>query len=454
MSSGSRTSSEGSESYRALTAARKALRLRLERHPRIAAPVGEMRRTFRLVLFRVRARLADARSGDPYFEAGRLFETPVSGLRRRAGLPYGYMATKHPAAVVPGDWDQPPTTILETPYWSEFRAALRGEQPWESTAAYHSVMAPAETETSEWRRRVMTTDGRRVIRGYQSLYESMRSTGCLSQAELAKRRGLGYRPTNTDDISVAVGRDGELLLCQGGHRVETARALGIETVPVWVGVRHPGWWALRRRILTYAAAHGGRVPEPLLHPDLDNIPYRCDCGARYEMVRSVLQPQGGVVVDLSPGWGYFLHRLEQDGYHCAGVFARAEDAYFLERLRIAGDRHFALMHPPEFGGFVDRERVSVLLLLRSLEWWVADDDAKRRLVEFVSRSRPLQIFLEGPPELSSGAAGASETMDEAVRLLAKAMCSAHVEVLGRPAESDVYLLTDEGSNADDRRLKQ
>jgi hypothetical protein len=51
-------------------------------------------------------------------------------------------------------------------------------------------------------------------------------------------RSRGFRPSNTDNVSVAITRSGELLLCQAGHRVEVGRSLGIELIPVWVGVRH------------------------------------------------------------------------------------------------------------------------------------------------------------------------------------------------------------------------
>ena len=441
---------ERREARLTLIAGRKALRLCLETDPRVAVPIGRSRRSLRLLDFHLRARAADARSGDPYLAAGRVFDVPTAALQRRAGLPYGYDPSRRPAAVIPGDWDQPGQTILATHYWTEFRDALQGKRPWESTAAHRAVMSPGDSETREWRRRVLVADGRRVIRGYETLYQSMRSAGCLSQRELASRGGPGYRPTNTDDISVAVGRDGELLLCQGGHRVETARALGIESVPVWVGVRHTEWWAFRRRVLTYADAHGGRVPEPLLHPDLDNIPASWDCRSRFDMIAGGLAPNDGLLIDLSPGWGYFLHRFEELGFDCAGVAAGNNDRYFLDRLRIAGSRRFAVLGEAELTEGVG-EPVVAVLLLRNGDAWLGSDAARGRLEALLAKLRPQHVFIEEPARADGRTSEIGEgDASDGLRACTRAMTSPRIRLLGHVNGRSLFRVSDDSW---DRRLQ-
>jgi hypothetical protein len=423
-----------------LNATRKAVRLSLETHPRAAVLAGQARRAARVVTFRVRSRLADRGSGDPYLDSDRVFYVPTAALRRRTALPYGYDPSRRPGAVVAGDWDQPEgPTIIDSPYWTEFREALEGRHPWPETAAFRAAMRPATAETSAWRRRILTADAQRVIKGYELLYESMRTTGCLSQRELAKRRGRGYRPTNTDDISIAVGRAGELLLCQGGHRVETARTLGIEAVPVWVGVRHADWWALRRRIVAYAVAHGGRVPEPLLHPDLDNTPFACDCGTRFDLVAGVLSAADGLLVDVCPGWGYFLHRFEGLGFDCAGVAADADDRYFLERLRAAGDGRFAIADTAE--SLCVEAPVAAVLLLRGSRALLRTDAGRTALASLFSKTRPLAVFVEGDPQSASTEADSPEPADQMVRFCAAATLLTHVALLGHADGNPIYHLS-------------
>jgi hypothetical protein len=435
-----------------LHAAKLALREALESRPHAAARVGQVRRAGRLLTFNGRARLAERTSGDPYIAVGRVFYVPAAALRHRTGLPYGYNPSRRPGAVVPGDWDQGRESIVDKPDSIEFREALQGRRPWPETAAFRRLTETAESETKLWRRRIMMADAQRVIRGWEQLYESMRSRGCLSQRELAKRRGPGYQPTNTDDISIAVGRAGELLLCQGGHRFEAVLALGIEAVPVWVGVRHPEWWALRRRIVAYAGSHGGHVPEPLLHPDLDNIPFACDCRTRFDMVAAALTASGGSLVDAAPGWGYFLHRFEALGFSCTGIAHAAEDRYFLDHLRVAGEKHFAVADAAESDVVPTEAPVAALLLLRDTRSWLGSETSREALATFLARTRPRHVFVESDAPEGSASTGTEpgESAGEAVRLCAAAMARPQVRLLGYVGARPIYDVSEHVSDSPPR----
>ena len=83
----------------------------------------------------------------------------------------------------------------------------------------------------------------------------------LSQRQLARRGGSTFQPLSTDDISIAIGRTGEMELLQGNHRVEAALTLGSEAVPAWVGLRR----AIGRRsaeIVAYAAVMAAPRQDP------------------------------------------------------------------------------------------------------------------------------------------------------------------------------------------------
>lgn len=50
-----------------------------------------------------------------------------------------------------------------------------------------------------------------------------------------------------NEILVDVGRDGELLLVDGRHRLSIAKILGLDEIPVVKHVRHEQWVARSRR---------------------------------------------------------------------------------------------------------------------------------------------------------------------------------------------------------------
>jgi hypothetical protein len=364
----------------------------LARHAAAASVVQECRRAWKLSSFVARARARDLASGDPYLHTARLFPYPTASLQHRTALAYGYDPACRPGAVIGGDWDLVTGTIESSRYWTEFREALQGRRSWSETLLHARLVEKVAAEDVPWRRRVLQRDLEFHLDGYEWLYASMAVRGCLPQRRLTRERGQAYRPVNTDDISVAVGRTGELLLCQGGHRVEAARALGIKEVPVWIGVRHEQWWAFRRAVVAHAQDHGGRAPERLLHPDLETIPFAWDPSPVLPALRMVLAGEPGIVVDASPGWGTLLHLLEDEDLPCVAVAEDAGERRFLERLRGAGDKRFMIAGsaaevPSE------EEGVAALLLLRGAEARLRASDAREAILALLARLRPRHVLL-------------------------------------------------------------
>ena len=434
------------EARLSLRAAKIGLGQSLEQRPRVASRLEGTRRACRTTRFRVRSVCADLVSGDPYLDTARVFHVPVSALVGRTQLPPWYRLSRHPGAVMGGDWDQAPYFFEESPYWVEFREALEGERPWAETESFRARMEVAESETSAWRRRIMVAEALRVHRRYEDLYESMRTSGCLSQSELARRGGRGYEPASVDDISIGIGRTGQLLLCEGGHRVEVARALGCRTVPVWVALRHPEWWAFRQRVVAYAAGHRGGLPEQLLHPDIDTIPVSYDCRTRFDTVSAALSSGRGPLLDVSPGWGYFLHRFEALGFDCTAVAPPrfAENRYFLNKLRAASDRHFNVVDDVQSVVVPTEEPVAALLLLRDTDWWLSTATAREALSTLLVSARPRHVFVEDPTADRNGLVGSDpqSCSSEAVRFCAAAAGLQHVEVLGVSGANPLFHLSE------------
>jgi hypothetical protein len=71
-----------------------------------------------------------------------------------------------------------------------------------------------------------------------------------------------------NEIVVDVGRDGDLLLVSGKHRLFLARVLELDTVPVAFLVRHANWMQTRRVIASDSSSTDeGRER----HPDLRDL---------------------------------------------------------------------------------------------------------------------------------------------------------------------------------------
>jgi hypothetical protein len=80
-------------------------------------------------------------------------------------------------------------------------------------------------------------------------------------------------PPATHEVLVNVGRDGQLFFEEGRHRFSVARALGIESIPVRVFVRHAAWQEKRSRVAraTRASELPRELRQLLPHPDMTDV---------------------------------------------------------------------------------------------------------------------------------------------------------------------------------------
>ncbi len=94
------------------------------------------------------------------------------------------------------------------------------------------------------------------------LYHSMQNDGYLSQKELTNSISNPER----HEVMIDIGRDGQLFLDDGRHRLCIAKLLDIDTIPVKILVRHKGWQEIRSRAINRginAISDGYKT-----HPDL------------------------------------------------------------------------------------------------------------------------------------------------------------------------------------------
>ncbi|KKL03733.1 hypothetical protein LCGC14_2623150, partial [marine sediment metagenome] len=135
-----------------------------------------------------------------------------------------------------------------------------------------------------------------------------------------------------DFVSISIGRDGEIILNNGRHRLAAAQLLEIPLIPILIDVRHTKWVEFRESILEYAKKHNDTVYAPLKHVDLQDIPSRQS--GRAEDILTVIHPSSKTVLDLGANWGYMCQVLEDSGRICTAVESDDVEFSFLEKLRL------------------------------------------------------------------------------------------------------------------------
>lgn len=180
-------------------------------------------------------------------------------------------------AVRDGDWDRrqdppvdptyrgPPAALFlaerfeESVFYRSLESHFERGTPWEETELVRRALDLVGTDGTErvWHECRTAEDVRRRCRELDDLYEAIRDEGYRAERErLGTDPTVGFRHCLRQEITVDVGRDGDLLLVCGKHRLAIAKLLDLETVPVVFLVRHPEW--MRRRAAVAAGTHGNR----------------------------------------------------------------------------------------------------------------------------------------------------------------------------------------------------
>ncbi|WP_144925704.1 ParB N-terminal domain-containing protein [Halorubrum salsamenti] len=183
-----------------------------------------------------------------------------------------------------GDWDRRPheaaptyggppeelfhaDTVAESPLYRALRARFLDDRPWTETRFIRDVIARLEDGAEYvWHDCQTRSDVLDRCGELERIHRSMERNGCLSYRERTapRDRDGNFIDALEREIIVDVGRDGELLLVSGKHRLCIAKLLELDAVPVAFLVRHAGWLRTCR-----AVADGERPGTD--HPDLRDV---------------------------------------------------------------------------------------------------------------------------------------------------------------------------------------
>jgi len=218
-------------------------------------------------------------------------------------------------------------------------------------------------------------------RRFDQLYERIKNNGYKPQSEILDLR-FGGTAAPENEIAVHIDRDGRFIFCNGAHRLGIALVLGIENIPVKVCIRHANWQAFCAEIWDYARENGGKVYQPITHPDLQGIP-SAHGEDRFAIIRDHLPQRKGTLLDIGANWGYFCHRFEELGFDCYAVESDPGAIYFLEKLKIAQDRKFSVIRESILT-YMTGNRFDVVLALNIFHHFLktkSNYDALIRLLE-------------------------------------------------------------------------
>ena len=262
----------------------------------------------------------------------------------RNQINYEFNVYEYKGRVVGGDWDGLQRKFCELDFYRSYEARARKGTSWEQLPYYGRVLGQIEKGTEKWGCKCKGDLDERC-RILDRIFDDIKRNGYKSRAMQKKEWGKGNLFDEDDEITVNIGRYGDLIFNNGRHRLTLAKIAGVEMVPVNITVRHSEWEKFVNEVEDYIQKNNGKVLAPLTHIGLQHISVpRTD--ERFEIIRRSIGERNSTLLDIGARWGYFCHRFEESGFHCTAVENDPENLYFLEKLRRAESKEFEVITEP------------------------------------------------------------------------------------------------------------
>jgi len=154
-----------------------------------------------------------------------------------------------------GTWDHGERPIKDSDIYKAVQEHFVKGTPW---VEFRSILKRLENDEND------ISD---ICLKYDKLYYQIQQNGYKSQQELLENpQGLnnGLFLHTLDEVTVDIGRNGELLHVDGIHRLTIAKILGLEKIPIVFLVRHKDWMEFREEL----CKSDDSIPD---HPDLRDL---------------------------------------------------------------------------------------------------------------------------------------------------------------------------------------
>ena len=169
-----------------------------------------------------------------------------------------------------GDWDLMEKCFEDDPIFTMLTAHFQSGVGWSEIAYYQKILETIKKNGVDWHGCRNEKDVSARCAYLDGLFNEIRNTGYRVPDGL--RYGeTGLAKTCTPrEIAVSIGRDGEMIIEIGKHRLSMAKILALPLVPVRVMIRHQVWQELRDRVVTgkIRKMPAEQVQALVTHPDI------------------------------------------------------------------------------------------------------------------------------------------------------------------------------------------
>ena len=300
---------------------------------------------------------------------------------------------KDKGKVIGGNWDISNYKFAEMNSYKAFEDRILKNAAWSDTEYYKQMLIDIDRGKSRWN--CSNRDELNTRCEYlDSLIKSIQENGYKLSDEVQIENNKSYL-YKMEEVTVNIGRNGEILFENGRHRLAIAKILKIPEIPVKIVVRHKEWQKFREYMINYSKEFGGELYQPTIHPDLSDIPYHHDCEGRFNAImKSMNNLSGGKVLDIGAYIGYFCHKFEDMGFKCYAVELFHELSHIMRGIKKAENKNFEIIEKSIFEvEKIDTVKFDVVIALNIFHHFLKTEVEYNKLKQLLGRIKTdIMIF--------------------------------------------------------------
>jgi len=291
--------------------------------------------------------------------------------------------------IVGGNWDQTDIRFEDTDLYKGFAAHFHERVLWQETDLYSRVIGELEAGDVAYGCSSQR-DYDLKCRKLDEMFEDIKRHGYRPQKDIAAGEKDLYK--GEDEISVCVGRHGDLLFEDGRHRLALAKVLGLERVPIKITMVHKLWHDFRMEVVDYARTHSGKIYQHIWHPDLASVP-AIHGHERLDVIKQNLPCNRGKLLDIGAHWGYWCQRFEEFGFVCHAIESSIKNVHFMKKLHRAENKRFVIHNCSVFD-YQGPKQFNIVLALNIFHHFLKDKGSYQKLIQFLRSLDMDAMFFE------------------------------------------------------------
>ena len=326
-----------------------------------------------------------------------------------------------------GDWDLDNLKFEEMDFYKSYKDRILNQTAWSDTPYYKWILNQIAQGSVKWGCKTrQDLDAR--CKQLDEIYKDMKENGYKKNE-------------NLDEVSINIGRDGQLLFNNGRHRLTFAKLLNLDKIPVKITVRHKKWENFKRDILLYARNQPARkIYAPLNHVDLENIPAYHP--GRFDLMKNNLALTSGKVLDIGAHWGWFCHKFEELGFDCYAVENLPDYWPFLEKLKTAANKRFKIVKEDVFDYHKKDNQFDVVIAMSIFHWFIRDKETFEKFKELLRHLDMKVMFFQPHSAETSNMTNSYKnfSQEEFVKFIIENSCLNNYKCIGQELSRNIYMI--------------